>query len=91
MRRVLGTVLFGLGWVILVYFGTLAFVLLIGFAHAPAAVKVGTAIAFPAGVLLVLSGNWLRERGVMFRSQRERIARHEREERGPFGPPRGET
>jgi hypothetical protein len=90
VRRVLGTIVFGLGWIVVVYFGILAFVLLIGFAHAERWVGATTATALPAGILMVLGGNWLRGRGIIARSRRERELRAEEAARGPFGRPRGE-
>jgi len=90
MRRVVGTVLYGIGWVAIVYFGILAFVLLIGFAHAERWVGVVTGIALPLGIVLVLAGNWFRGRGVIRRSIRERELRAEEAAGGPFGQPRGE-
>ena len=90
MRRVVGTVLYGIGWIAVVYFGTLAFVLLIGFAHAERWVGVVTAVALPVAIAMVLGGNWLRGRGFMRRSVRERARRTDEAARGPFGQPRGE-
>ena len=90
MRRAVGTVLFGIGWLAIIYFGILAFVLLIGFAHAERWVGVVTAIALPVSIAMVVGGNWLRGRGVIRRSMRERTLRAEEAARGPFGQPRGD-
>ena len=90
MRRAVGAILFGVGWVAVVYFGILAFVLLLGFAHGKAWVTVVTSIALPVGIVMVLMGNWLRERGWLWRAARERSIRADQAAQGPFGPPRGE-
>jgi hypothetical protein len=91
VRRVVGTLVFGMGWIVVVYFGILAFVLLIGFAHAETWVGVVTAVALPVGVGMVLAGNWIRGRGLISRTRRERTLRAAEASRGPFGRPRGET
>jgi hypothetical protein len=91
VRDVTGRILVWLGWMLIWYFAILAFILLMGIAHAPRWVAVFTSSALLAGIALVLGGNYLRERGVVWRSRRERQMREAEHDEGPFGHPRGEA
>jgi len=90
MRRVVANGLVWVGWLVIWYFGILALILLMGIAKAPRWVGAMSALGLLAGILMVVGGNYLRERGVLWRARREREMRDDELRHGPFGQPRGE-
>jgi len=91
MRRAIGLLLSTIGWILLVYFGILAFVLLVGLAHPGEGSRVAllTGLALPVGAAFVLTGSTLQRRGPIWRRHRERQYLQRDQRLGPFGRPRG--